>query len=74
MVSSTMEQDCLLEIGNVAGEIWRILDEKGPLTLARLAREVEAPRDVVMQAVGWLAREDKIDIQMAPRGRIVALR
>jgi hypothetical protein len=35
---------------------------------------IDAPRDQVMQSVGWLAREEKITIEEATRGRIIALR
>jgi hypothetical protein len=35
---------------------------------------VDEPRDVVMQAVGWLAREDKIDIEENSRSRVVSLK
>lgn len=54
---------CISQIGETAGAIWKALAEQGPLSMARLIKEVDAPRDVVMQAIGWLAREDKIDIE-----------
>jgi hypothetical protein len=50
------------QIGITAGLVWQALDEKGPLTLAALTREIAAPRDVVLQALGWLAREDKLSV------------
>ncbi len=74
MSSTFVEQECIREIGSAAGDIWHVLSDNGPMTLARLVREVEAPRDVVMQAIGWLAREGKVDIQTAARGRTVSLR
>jgi len=61
------------QIGEVAGEVWRLLDESGPSSLAKLVKQVKAPRDVVMQAVGWLAREDKVQIEEESRGKIVSL-
>jgi hypothetical protein len=54
--------------------IWRLLQDNGPQTIAKLAKEVDAPRDVVMQALGWLAREDKITIDEEARSRLVSLR
>ncbi len=62
------------EIGEMAGKVWRALHENGPLTIAKLVKAVDGPRDVVMQAVGWLAREDKIDIAEERRSRVVSLR
>ncbi|MEX2559199.1 MAG: winged helix-turn-helix domain-containing protein, partial [Pirellulales bacterium] len=50
-------ESCGIEqIGEMAGAIWRVLAEKGPTSTAKLVKEVEAPRDLVMQALGWLAR------------------
>lgn len=65
---------CIGQIGETAGVIWHTLDEQGPLTIAKLVKLVDEPRDVVMQALGWLAREDKIWIEEGPRARVVSLR
>ena len=62
------------QIGETAGLVWHRLDKKGPLTLAQLAKDVDAPRDTVMQAVGWLAREGKIEIEDTGRKRTISLR
>jgi DNA-binding GntR family transcriptional regulator len=61
------------QIGETAGSIWRELDENGPLSLAKLVERVGGNRDVVMQAVGWLAREGKIEINENKRGKTVSL-
>ncbi len=65
---------CVAQIGETAGMIWQILHTKGPLTIAKLVKEIEAPRDVVMQGLGWLAREDKVNIEEETRTRVVSLR
>jgi len=66
---------CIHQIGETAGQVWRALEEEGgPLSLAKLAKQIGAPRDVTMQAVGWLAHEEKIDIEETNRGRVVSLR
>lgn len=65
---------CLGQIGETAGDIWRLLDGNGPMSTARLVKELDVPRDIVMQALGWLAREDKINIDEESRSRIVSLR
>jgi hypothetical protein len=72
---ATMTTTCLTtHIGETAGLVWRALTDRGPMSLTRLVKAVDAPRDVVMQAVGWLAREDKIDLEETSRGRIITLR
>ncbi|MEN6406319.1 MAG: winged helix-turn-helix domain-containing protein [Thermoguttaceae bacterium] len=60
-------------IGEVAGTVWRTLSDEGPTTLAQLVKSVGEPRDTVMQAVGWLAREGKIGFDDSGRNRKVFL-
>jgi hypothetical protein len=61
-------------IGETAGLVWKTLDSHGPMSMARLVKAIGRPRDVVMQAVGWLAREDKVHIEGDRRTRIISLR
>ena len=64
----------LAQIGETAGLVWRVLKENGAMTMAKLIKAVDQPRDLIMQAVGWLAREDKIAISSNARGRTISLR
>jgi hypothetical protein len=72
-----MEQELLNHqvesIGTVAGWVWKYLDDHGAVTLSKLAREIEAPRDLVMQGIGWLAREGKIEFSEGPRSKTISL-
>jgi hypothetical protein len=61
-------------IGATAGEIWRILSERGGQTLAGLKKSLDAPDDQVLLGVGWLAREDKLDFETNGRTVTVTLR
>lgn len=63
----------LSSIGSVAGMVWNYLENHGPATLSRLAKEIEAPRDLVMQGVGWLAREGKVRFDETPRATLVSV-
>lgn len=65
---------CVTEIGETAGLVWNTLNKSGPLSLAKLVKKLAIPRDLVMQALGWLAREGKIDVKEERRSRIVSLR
>lgn len=65
---------CITQIGDTAGMIWHVLNAKGPVTIAKLVKEIDAPRDVVMQGLGWLAREDKVNVEEEARSRIVSLK
>jgi hypothetical protein len=62
------------QIGEVAGQVWQTLHTDGPLSLAKLVKSVDQPRDLVMQALGWLAREDKLEIDENSRGKAISLR
>ena len=44
----------------VAGKAWKVLGENGAVPISQLAKILKEKEDVVNQAVGWLAREDKI--------------
>jgi hypothetical protein len=49
------------DVGYVAGEVWACLDRDGAQTVAAVKKAVDAPGDLVMAAIGWLAREDKLE-------------
>lgn len=50
------------KIGEVAGEIWQHLNHDKELTLSRLQQEI-GPKELVTAAVGWLARENKLEFK-----------
>ncbi len=67
-------ESCVVQIGEAAGAVWRALSDNGPMSMAKLVKAIGGPRDLVMQAIGWLAREDKVAIQEDRRSRIISLR
>jgi hypothetical protein len=48
------------KIGETAGKIWNILREHEEVAISRFPRMVNEKARIVHQALGWLAREDKI--------------
>jgi hypothetical protein len=62
----------LKQVGETAGRVWSVLQEKGPQSLNALKKQVKAPSDVVLMSIGWLAREDKLVIEQ--KGRVQMLR
>ena len=72
-MAMTTSDPCVDQIGETAGEVWHLLDAEGPLALTKIVKEIDAPRDLVMQAVGWLAREEKLTIEEEKRSKIVSL-
>lgn len=49
------------EIGTLAGIVWRALNEKGSLSFEGLQRETLLDTESICTAIGWLARENKIE-------------
>jgi Winged helix-turn-helix domain (DUF2582) len=64
----------LEEIGEIAGSVWHVLESKGPQSLAALKKNVKAPGDLVLMAVGWLAREEKLALDQKGRTQLLRLK
>ena len=61
-------------VGSTAGKIWHALSEDGPQTLVQLKKKVNGSGELVGFALGWLAREDKVDISQDKKNFRVALK
>ena len=61
------------KIIEMAGKVWRFLGQNGQTNINRLAKSLKEKDEVVLQAVGWLAREDKIDYTVKNRRTFVSL-
>ena len=57
----------------IAGKTWRFLGQNGQTNLAQLPRLLRENDSVVLQALGWLAREDKINYTIKSRRTFVSL-
>ena len=58
-----------VEIGVTAGEVYRVLEANGPASAAQLKKATGCKDKTIHQAIGWLAREDKV-VRLT-RGRTV---
>ncbi len=70
----TMEESVDLVFGINAGIIWDLLNLKGPMLARDLAKAAALRTEDVHGALGWLAREDKINVQKKGRSRIYSLK
>ena len=61
-------------IGETAGLVWNFLQSNGESSLSAREKGVEAPRSMVSMAVGWLAREGKIEVKDEKRAVRIVLR
>jgi len=55
-------RDLTTKFGENAGEIWKQLNERGPLTKEEIQESTKQNDDDFFVGVGWLAREDKISV------------
>ena len=62
------------QIGIVAGLLWAQLNEQGEQSVSAIKSSLEVPADLVLAAIGWLAREDKLLFRMSGRSVLVSLR
>lgn len=59
------------EIGETAGKVWQYLRENPGSTSAQIAKAVRAKKDLTDMAIGWLAREGKLNF--TSRGKTTEL-
>lgn len=55
-------------IGTNAGIIWNLLNDYQKWTASQLQEASGLSEDEIYTAIGWLAREDKIEIEQADQG------
>jgi hypothetical protein len=61
------------KIGEIAGKIWTILGERQDVNISRLPELLKEKAEIAYQALGWLAREDKINYHTKERKTFVSL-
>lgn len=61
------------KIGEVAGSVWETLGEKEEVAVSRLPQILKEKGEIVYQALGWLARESKIDFHRKEGKTFVSL-
>jgi hypothetical protein len=63
----------LLTVGEEAGIIWRYLHDHGKTKLKTLETEQASP-ELVAMAIGWLAREGKVEMGVEKRSVYIWLK
>ena len=61
------------KIIEMAGKTWRFLGQNGETSVSDLPKVLKEKEPVVFQALGWLAREDKINYSTKNRRTFVYL-
>jgi hypothetical protein len=60
-------------IGEMAGKVWNILGKKGRVDISKFPQILKEKGEIVYQALGWLAREDKIEFHKKEGRNFVSL-
>ena len=61
------------KLGEMAGRVWKVLGERDSVAVSTLPQILKEKEEIVYQAVGWLAREDKIDFRKKEGKTFVSL-
>jgi len=62
------------KIGEAAGKIWHYLDKHGPASVSKVTSETGLNKNDIQRAIGWLAKEDKLSIEMNGRAETLSLK
>jgi hypothetical protein len=61
------------KIGEMAGRVWKTLGEKDEVAVSRLPQILKEKGEIVYQALGWLAKEGKVDFHKKEGKTFVSL-
>ena len=61
-------------IGAAAGKIWEYLEENGATSVTKVTKETELNRNDVQRAIGWLAKEGKLNFETEGRTELLSLK
>lgn len=62
------------EIGSAAGKVWQYLEKNGASSVAKVTTETELGKNDIQRAIGWLAKEDKLIIELKGRTETLSLK
>ncbi len=61
-------------IGDAAGKIWHYLNENGDASVSKITTETGLGKNDVQRAIGWLLKEDKLNIETIGRAETLSLK
>lgn len=62
------------QIGQTAGAVWIYLTDKEKTSLATMKKDLSVSSDLLLAAVGWLAREDKLEFSVSGNSVRISLK
>lgn len=61
-------------IGDAAGKVWNLLEKNGKMNVTQLTKALNEKPATINQAIGWLAREDKIEFEVKGARSLIVLK
>lgn len=61
-------------IGELAGKVYSFLEKEGKSSVSEIGKKVSGSRSKVNMAIGWLAKEDKLEFIDEGRGTGIKLK
>ena len=65
---------CNHQIGETAGAVWFYLTDEGEASLATIKKDLSVSDDLLLAAVGWLAREEKLEFAVSGKTVKISLK
>ena len=69
-----MTMDMNSQVGETAGQVWHALSSAGPLTMAQLKKKLNGSGELLSFGLGWLARENKVEIIQEKKTYVIRLK
>ncbi len=61
-------------ICDAAGKIWHYLNENGDASVSKVTSETGLGKNEVQRGIGWLLKEDKLNIETVGRAETLSLK
>jgi predicted RNA-binding protein (virulence factor B family) len=68
------ENNMSTTIGESAGKLWAFLEANGAASPSKIEKEAGLAKAELQRAIGWLAKEDKILIEVNGRSEVLSLK
>lgn len=62
------------KVGDAAGKIFQFLEKNGEVSVLKLKTGLKLSNSLVCMGIGWLAREDKLNVKDAKKDVKVSLK
>ncbi len=62
------------DIGIAAGKVWEYLKKNGATSVTKVTNETGLGRSEAQRAIGWLAKEGKLNFEIEGRTELLSLK